>query len=188
PSPACVATSMPVPPLTCQAAGKSCHTASVGVTIVLPFPVLVCPVGARIATIAETERVSVSSNISCGATTTSPKLFSVCKPLPLCRLSIKGIVTPICKRRFRGTNKVAAPMYSSRVRSVPALKEKAGSSSRLKNPESVFTQPPRCKCNSPLGGGIQGSSHPSIKFQILSGVNEGTCPTKTDRASTSPKL
>src|SRR6516162_2728044 len=79
-------------------------------------------------------------------------------------------------------------MYSSRVPDVPALKVNAGSSSRLKKPDAVLTQPPRCKCSSPLGGGIQGSSQPSPKFHRLSGVKGVSVLPIADRNSTSPKL
>src|SRR6516165_4593092 len=79
-------------------------------------------------------------------------------------------------------------MYSSRVPDVPALKVNAGSSSRLKKPDAVLTQPPRCKCSSPLGGGVQGSSQPSPKFNRLSGVKGVSVLPIADRNSTSPKL
>src|SRR5690348_4250353 len=79
-------------------------------------------------------------------------------------------------------------MYWSRVPDVPALKVYVGSSSRLKKPEAVLTQPPRCRCSSPLGGGIQGSSQPSLKFNKLSGLKGVLFVPMADRYSVSPRL
>ena len=52
----------------------------------------------------------------------------------------------------------------------------------------MLTQPPRFKCNSPFGGGIQGSSQPSPKFHTLSGVKGVSFLPIADCISTSPRL